>query len=455
VSDAGATRKDRIFPLHLTPFETYMLWDDRPEYPSTVVSEWQFTGRVVRDRFERAMDFALERHPLLRATVRVAKLNRECWVLGEAPRPKIQWGRYDEPVDWPAGESIDLRRTPGLLAWMRADDERATLTFLFHHASCDGIGLSRFVGDLLWSYAEQSGDAVEPTPPLPPDALRKRLRATYRVEEFLDSRGRPLDRFRNSVGQVIRETTPVNPPRGENREPVPYPGILMAELNAQEYRELKAAALARGQMANDVLLERLFVTLFDWNDAFGQPGDGSLTVLVPLDLRETDSRDISAANLVTYAFIHRKRDQIRDRRRLIDGLRDEMAVAKQERHRSPFMGSIVSLNDPNEGTRAVLGGKFCVATAILSNAGDPTRRFLTELPRDRGLVRCGDLRLEGIQSVPPLRPFSRVTVFVGTYRRNLRVCLRCDPRWFTLDDTQAFLDRYMRSIRESTHVGIT
>ncbi len=58
----------RVFPLHLTPFENYMVADDRPEYPMTFIVEFEFDGQLDPPAFEAAIDDALQRHPLLRAS---------------------------------------------------------------------------------------------------------------------------------------------------------------------------------------------------------------------------------------------------------------------------------------------------------------------------------------------------------------------------------------------------
>ncbi|MEZ6077778.1 MAG: hypothetical protein R3C56_19535 [Pirellulaceae bacterium] len=39
----------RLFPLYLTPFEEYMLWDDRTDYPMTFVVKMEFDGKLNRD----------------------------------------------------------------------------------------------------------------------------------------------------------------------------------------------------------------------------------------------------------------------------------------------------------------------------------------------------------------------------------------------------------------------
>ena len=58
-----------LFPLPLTPFERYMLADDRPDYPMAFPAVVEFSGSLRRAEFDAALEGALREHPLLRARV--------------------------------------------------------------------------------------------------------------------------------------------------------------------------------------------------------------------------------------------------------------------------------------------------------------------------------------------------------------------------------------------------
>ncbi|MFO0939515.1 MAG: hypothetical protein U0930_01990 [Pirellulales bacterium] len=69
-----------------------------------------------------------------------------------------------------------------------------------------------------------------------------------------------------------------------------------------------------------------------------------------------------------------------------------------------------------------------------------------QFPREGSLIRCGNLLLEDIRGVPPMRIHTRVTVSVFTYRRVLKLCMRCDPNCFDTEATGRLLSMYRSEI---------
>ncbi len=445
-----ATAKKRLFPMHLTPFENYMFVDDRPRYPMTFVVEFEFSGKLLREAFERAIDDALERHPLLRAIIRAAKQNKDCWVDGKGLKPKIDWGEIDDPIEFEDSEFIDLRNEVGLRIWVRRNEQRAVMTAQFHHSVCDGIGSYQFLGDVLWSYARRTGDeSLDELPPLDPMALRKRLSATFNPDNFLDNNGK----VRAEWGEMLRMIWGRMDALKQNRSasqvgPQPFPGIKSCCMDKDEYREIRLAAQELGQTPNDYMLEKLFLAMKEWNRHHRWiPWPQVLGVMLPLDLREQGIQ-FPAANIVTYSFVRRRGRKLNDRELLVKSLREEISALKRDRQYTTFMNMIVGGHFYPKALKRIVGPERCLATAILSNTGDPTKQFYAQLPREKSVIRCGNLMLEEVSGVPPLRPKTHATLSIFTYRRQLKICVRCDPHYFSTDDTQQFLDTYMNTIRD-------
>jgi hypothetical protein len=86
---------------------------------------------------------------------------------------------------------------------------------------------------------------------------------------------------------------------------------------------------------------------------------------------------------------------------------------------------------------------------VLSNTADPSRRFTGRFPRQAGRICCGNLVLEDITGIPPLRPKTRASFAISQYDRRLTLCLRCDPRHFRLSDTAELLQMYSQQLRQS------
>ncbi len=145
---------EAIFPLPLTPFEHYMLADDRPDHPMTCVEYLYFEGVLDRLRLERAFEEALRHQPLLRARIAGCVLDRTShlhWIDADAS-PRIKWTDSIEQLR--PGPPVDLFAGPGLR--LSATDSAAMPTMLleWHHACCDGIGIHDFVDSLLTAYRD-------------------------------------------------------------------------------------------------------------------------------------------------------------------------------------------------------------------------------------------------------------------------------------------------------------
>ena len=83
--------------------------------------------------------------------------------------------------------------------------------------------------------------------------------------------------------------------------------------------------------------------------------------------------------------------------------------------------------------------------------GDPTRRFLATFPRQGGKLVAGNLVLDHMVGVSPLRPQTRAAVSIVSLYRELHINVRCDPHVMSTGDARAFLDLY--GARLSWHIG--
>ncbi len=86
VAERSATEVDvrTLFPLELTAFEKYFVWDDRPEQPLTSVVEMRFSTPLNVEVMERAITHVLAHNPMLRSVLEV-RGSRMFWVLRDDP----------------------------------------------------------------------------------------------------------------------------------------------------------------------------------------------------------------------------------------------------------------------------------------------------------------------------------------------------------------------------------
>ena len=152
-----------IFPLPLTPFEEYMLADDRPQWPMSFFLRLELRGQYDPAILTSALTAALARHPLLASLLADDGGGGLQWVAGPGVPPPVSFARAGCELDFPEGRQIDLRRRIGVRVWVRSDGaDEWTLWLQFHHACCDGLGAMQFVGDVLAAYpqAEQRNTAI-------------------------------------------------------------------------------------------------------------------------------------------------------------------------------------------------------------------------------------------------------------------------------------------------------
>ncbi|GAF81567.1 unnamed protein product [marine sediment metagenome] len=146
---------------------------------------------------------------------------------------------------------------------------------------------------------------------------------------------------------------------------------------------------------------------------------------------------------MTYSVVSRTCEEMDRELDFVHGIGREMAELKFNRRESPFLNMISGARVHAELLDNLLRDDLCLSTGTLSNTGDPTKLFLTRLPIEQGVVQCGELRLESIGGAPPLRPNTRVAVSLFTYRRELRICMRCAPGSFSEPAARKLLNQYV------------
>lgn len=444
----------RVFPLYLAPFEKFMVADDRPYYPMTFFIVMSFSGHFKKEHFEPALREALNYHQLLQCRVEDAKRGEPCWVHHPELMPRIDWQpEMDLPLESNEGDVIDLREEIGLRIWVRESLISTKITFNFHHACVDGIGAHRFIGDLLAFYSKRLlGEASASPGPIKPELLktrnhRQQLSGLLRVE----------DRSRNAILKcgldlTVRGAAPLHAPlpvQSKHDLRVPKFGIFSKSLSVAEYKQLRDVSIHIGVTVNDILVAQAFLTTCDWNNRHrGWKGfwNRRLRVLLPTDIRARGDDQMPAANMTSYNFLTRGPSDCRDKLALVRNIRNETGQIK---HRGLGAGFIDILNGAmvHKWLLPLLLGKRCMSTVVLSNVGDPSRRYTATLPRKNGKLVCGTLELEEITGCTPLRPNTRMTIAVTTYLRKITVGFRFDPYRFDQQHSEQIAEHYMAGLR--------
>ena len=361
---------------------------------------------------------------------------------------KVDWRGLEEKIDIEgSGVFINIREENGVRCYVQHDDEKAIFTSVFHHSCADGIGAYQFLGDVLLIYSKNFDDSYPELAPLEENDLRKRLKANIGPELVAESLKPISEKLEHDEAQPLAPRTESSSIAGS---PWRFPEFQAYVFEKNEYRDLRLKAQENGQNVNDLLLESLLTALCSWNEQQGvDVSEKDFCILMPLDLRDTDQPVFSATNVVTSSFIRRSAEDIRDQEQLSKSLREEVVKVKHSRHRSEFIRLLLQSPVKWEDAIKSYDNDGCLSTAIFSNAGDPTKRFLVELPRQRGVVQCGNLVLEDLSGASPIRKLSRLVVNVFSYRRRLKICMRFDPKSFSAEDGKAFQEHFIECLMEA------
>ncbi len=454
------------FPLPLTPFEYYYWSDDRPEYPMTFPLDLRFSGNLQREVFLTALRKALDQNPLLDARIDDRSAWPQ-WVSSGQSLPWVDWTDESAPITHPQGEYIDLRRESGLRIWVRTDQDTTRLQFQFHHACCDGMAAFGFIDYLLSCYALALGP-VENPPELPAlDVTKLAGRGDFSAHE---TRKLTWATAFGDLWVTIREWSKIlfgNPtllatPRpgsetATNAVAEKQSGRELLEfeiksLSGEQVSQLRRMAHAHGVNLNELLARDLFLTLCDWNRRHAGSTRGRFRLNVPVNLRLTSDKTLPAANRLGFAFISHPSAPGEDDNASLALVHAEMQRNKKGRLSLYFLGGLTLASNVRGLLPWTLRRRRSFATMVFSNIGRPFAQ--SGLPRSDGRLVCGDLVLDRITGVPPIRPLTRGAIAAFEYADKMTFCLRCDPKLFRGEETRELLDAYLARLTDTANRAI-
>jgi len=438
--DAENDMDDSIFPLPLTPFEKFMLADDRADYPMTFTLCYEFSGQIDRPAFEKAYHQALERHPLLTAIVR----KRRHWIATDRRR-EIEWVEDGTNLLGESGEYLDVEAEHGLRAWVESDEDRYRLITQFHHSCCDGLGALQFQGDWFACYDALVQQKKPNLLTLHPELLKRRVRSRWKIPAGVTVS------WWHSVKAQLHEfykysNKKVQPLRGEQKSrPTEYPGIHHTTLSLEQTHLLIKSIEQRGVQLNDLVMRDLMLTLREWNglDAHAQE---LISINMPTSLRDRSDSRMPATNVVGYTFLDATAAECLQPDALLDQVTLETAEIRRWNMGQYSLDGMAAISRLPFGLKWLSSPQACHATTVLSNLGDPTRRFYRNLPQVAGKMVTGAMTLEHFYGTPPLRPLTRATILLSMYSGRLTISLRGDRHWLSSDQARMLLGRLVEKI---------
>lgn len=437
------------FPLKVTAFEEFMLRDDRVTLPMSFFIEIGLSGDIDRDELDAAFREALNRHPMLSARIRSSWL-RESWIEGP-PDCRIQWLTAADGLPASHERWIDIRNSGGLRCWVLPAGESVRVIFQFHHASTDGIGALRFIGDLLALYGLRTTSAEAEPPVLMPAehtmlARRGEFWQSARPANFWP---RLLFRLKEVLGQFPRplaHSASANLGRSDT-SPVSRRLFVTRILENRELRRLNKAAADRAITPNDILTWAVFQTLQQWNRHLNQDSPGRVyRIILPTNLRTPDYEHCSAANVISYSVITKSSAEI-SHESLLSVIAQESTVSVSGQEAGMVL-MCLNLGRRVPGLlRAFTALPLCLSTAVLTNVGDVRRQFGNKFPLRQGKIMVGNATMDYLLGAAPIRPSTHLAVSLGKYAGRLLINLNVDPVLFSDDDAEQLADLYIEQIR--------
>lgn len=442
-----------MFPLPLTCFEEYMLHDDRPAYPMNGVFRLRFAGHLDRDAFEAALANAVQRHPLLRATIDRKSKRRPRWIDHPDWLPTVQWQAETNPSGFPSAAHVDLTQEPGTRVWIVDREDGHDVVLQAHHCCTDALGMSKVFEDLLIGYALNQGitDPVDSLPELEMKRLGGRgapgLNA-WKVLKRAHKQAMGLHGVRKFVMHSAVPLAQADAGIDETVPPATFPNPLTFDLNSNETKALIGTAKSQEVTVNDLLARDLFLAIGTWRKAnnIGRDRDW-LRLSVPVNLRTPNDQSMPMANSVSMFFLDRQPRCFSDPGGLLKGIYRQTQRIKRLELQYTFIFSLgLSRRIPGGLSRTTAVDK-CQSTSCLSNLGPVLAR--TPLPRDDGRIVSGNVTLEELDFVIPLRPLLNAAFCVYTYAGRLRVLMHYNPRTIAENCSSDLLRTYAHQIRQT------
>jgi len=443
-----AYSKTKLFPISLCPFEQFLRRDSRKDYPMTFVIAMEFFGQLKKNEFLTALDSALDRHRILKSVVGEGKGGRLSWIYKKDLKSNVVWCKENEPIECPEGIEFDDSKEAGVRIWVHQGEDKVKVSFYYNHVSIDGVSAHHFMCDLWAIYANLvSGPGTVKLAELDPTLLKNRA---HRQRYASPNDAHPRNAWwaiKQGIKIAFMSCQSIGKPKIKSKKEIPLFGVITDTLSRAEFTSLRNKAIEFGVTANDVLTTEIFLMLSQWNKESPSFGNWRpFRVLIPTNLRSPRDASMPGTNMSSYNFLNRKTKQCRDRVELLKGIRDETAKIKNTKG-TEFIEAITYATAVPWALPIVTWGRKSIASIVLSNMGDPTRRYTATFPRKKGAVIAGNLELDDFAGVPPLRDKTRATIGVTAYQRKLTISLRCDPDSFDEAHTKKMLDMIMDGLR--------
>ncbi len=445
-----------LFPLPLTPFEHYMVIDDSPSQPMIESAQAYFHAPLDLVKLDQALCKALQRNLMLACRLRPRRKSWE-WVYDPNWKPVIRSFKDDPPIVDGRMTPMDLIREPGLRVWYDQNENDTRLYFQIHHACADGIGVRRYIIDVLFIYARAfSNDAKTTKSNLRLDRVdHERLRERGSLQQLERNPAKvsitTMNRLKNLHYFFFQPPRPITAiDRDADHKSVDDAELIkVLRMSVEDSTCVLQRAETEDVDLNDLGLALLFVTCQRWQEKQNvKAANKRIRLLAPVDLRVKEDLRLAAANRVSYSFLGRTHKQCVEWSDLLQSVQEETTYIRDSHLYAEFIyGLRTGINFPTI-MRWVFKRNANMATAVFTYLGDLNRRVSRNLSQEAGFTRVGDTLLEDVMASTCVRSNTNLAIILC--QANGKICMAANWNRLALsaNNTIEFLTLFAETWRE-------
>lgn len=435
--------------LRVTSIERYHLSDDTPQNPNVIVCDLHVRGHLDLEIATSALREVAKRHPMI-----AARLNNREWDIDPTNADRLQW-EVCNPAD-PKPESGDLRTIDPskdqVARFIVSQSEQGShLSFRLHHAAADGGGGLQTVADWLVTYHRLKTPTDHPkSRRTRPELLTKRNHLRLLSREFISKAWIQPIAILGATKFLFRRVQPVKPLEQIRSHKIPRDfTTLQASLSADQLTRLKQEAESSGATINEMILRALFLGLHDFRKAYGYYRDSEwLRLIVPVSIRDFSDRGLSASNRASMVQLDRTDRDFKDPKGLLWGLNYELANIRKWNLEKTFLLLVRCFSVVPGWIDRIAAKDKCRATSVLTNLGSPFDRL--KLERIEGKLKSGNLLVEDVELVVPLRQNTPIGFATLRYAGEQKICLHFDPVEVDRYEAQILLEKVVQHLATPT-----
>ncbi|WDQ17657.1 hypothetical protein [Rhodopirellula sp. P2] len=453
-----------LFPLPLTPLETFFVLDEQQSCPIVNFIELQFSTPLQLPILQTALKETALDHPLLSCKL-VREGERLFWHFDPDLTPRVLTNDDLPLTTGPAGnpkpQPFDLFQESGCRFWYVPEGAGSRLYVQVHHACSDGVGIRQVILGTFTRYARATGDpdcgktSRKSSRSAPnPERLRDRYDFTELLSKPPKRQLTTWDRIRNAYyfhfqrpAVLSKPPTAVKEQGGVSNEASLGEPLRHILFSREESATIEKACSDASIRVNDLAIAMLFQTFEQWEQTHGDGKAIRYRVMMPVDLRSRKDLDLPASNRLSFAFLGRRKDQCGDVDALVQEVAEEVLAIKDSRVHMDFLDGLSAAVQHPRLMRWVIGHSRQMTTSVLTYTGDLSRGMRKFFPEVDGQLQIGDATLRNALGSPPAREGTNVSLGICINWGQICVSASWNREAWDAATTDQFLEAYTNNWR--------